>query len=361
MGNRQSNNKRIIYQKIKQKKIAELKGNTSSHFNSTNHYEYWPYYYKNEIIYMDMNWWKNDLLKESRDKMEKIILDEGLQLLLTYDLLIPHEFYVDEKTDIDVNKLLHNIYSIYVHQHDYQIWYPFVKHLIHPVHIIDISRMDAMALKYHTITSIVSSFKQRDRLYLKRLSPEFIKAINQLFETKYCPHHFVKLSDTSGKNERKLKFITNADELLAYLTDNKAFLQTYNNYINRDFLDLKLIVMKWKHIDDKYEFRIFIKNKKLIGISQQKWYDLDCSLKNPKKYKKIVDRIIELCDRLKPVLPYNTYIMDIYYDEVADIANLIEVNSWGMGFAGGSSLFHWINDVDIFHREHNNIYMRFLT
>lgn len=116
--------------------------------------------------------------------------------------------------------------------------------------------------------------------------------------------------------------------------------------------------MPWNEdIDDKYEFRIFVVNKKLTAVSQQnsrKLYhytmeeldDIEYSLNN-----------ISFIDKM----PYSTYIADVFINMDTKICYLIELNVFGASSGAGSALFNWVNDYNILHSHQNNPIFRYLS
>ena len=106
-----------------------------------------------------------------------------------------------------------------------------------------------------------------------------------------------------------------------------------------------IFIQKWNDdiILDK-ELRIFIKNKEIIGISQQDCSKshifLNCTSNN---YIEICNNCNKLWSLIKDKLFYTNCILDVYIDDNLDI-HLIEINPTHSWTGAGSALFEWIND-----------------
>jgi hypothetical protein len=116
---------------------------------------------------------------------------------------------------------------------------------------------------------------------------------------------------------------------------------------------ITLYFLPWVEID--LEFRVFVYNSKITGISQQHWYEVkyvegnNFSYKN--KYEKFVDRVpelIEFCNKTIKLLEkwvnhHPGFTMDIALLKSGEFY-FIEVNGFGAEYSAGSSLFHWRRD-----------------
>jgi hypothetical protein len=102
--------------------------------------------------------------------------------------------------------------------------------------------------------------------------------------------------------------------------------------------------MPWNNnLQERYEFRIFVVNYKLVGASQQNTKQLySYSSKELKMIEKALNNITFLT-----TIPYINYIADVYCHN--GICYLIEVNPFGAHSGAGSSLFHWIDDYKLLH------------
>lgn len=126
---------------------------------------------------------------------------------------------------------------------------------------------------------------------------------------------------------------------------------------------LKYYLLEWKDIDPMKEFRVFIKDRKIIAISQQHLYETN-TLLNSMNTKEIIETITKWTNI---ILDYTNNVVLTKIDHIdsftMDICLLdkpyfIEINSYGYNLSAGSSLFHWIHDQRVFMENHNNIYFR---
>lgn len=118
---------------------------------------------------------------------------------------------------------------------------------------------------------------------------------------------------------------------------------------------ITLYFLPWVEID--LEFRVFVYNGKITGISQQHWYEVkyheeresEKPFKN--RYEKFTERIPEFtgfCNKtVKSLKEWKNhplgFTMDIALLKSGEFY-FIEVNGFGAEYSAGSSLFHWKRD-----------------
>jgi len=158
---------------------------------------------------------------------------------------------------------------------------------------------------------------------------------------------FVKTVRTSGKNDSPLRPLHTPEEVIARLTETKAFWREWTQ--DRP---LSLVMMKWDYtIDHEREFRVFVAKRKVRAISQQKWFGKIEAFGDPTKdYKMSAKRfgraILDGCTQeLLDALPYEDCVLDLWIDEGWKM-HLIETNPGQMWSSSGSSLFR-AEDRDI--------------
>lgn len=110
-----------------------------------------------------------------------------------------------------------------------------------------------------------------------------------------------------------------------------------------------IYIRQWIDIPDWSEFRCFIKNKELIGISQYNYHsgklDVVCDNKDV-----IQEAIIKLCDDIMPILHIDDVVVDVFITTfVVDgvyvwEAKLLEINPFGA--YTDPCLFNWISQGD---------------
>ena len=182
---------------------------------------------------------------------------------------------------------------------------------------------------------------------------------------------FVKLLSSSAKNEQRVVPLYTVQQIIEFITGRVQFLQQdFRNYFKYHFdTPIGVVMMPWNEsIDAKSEFRVFIRNRHLIAISQQAWYTVFHY--TPEEIRTIASSIAELFNQiLRDRLPLPSAILDVTVDFDIQQAYLIEINPWGTWATSGSSLFDWVKDhsiiepnlqVDTSMDAPESIYLRFL-
>jgi hypothetical protein len=158
---------------------------------------------------------------------------------------------------------------------------------------------------------------------------------------------FVKLSQKSPKKgfvkirpcftfRDVMDLITSSKELIKYLN-----IGTESNY---------LILCPYIKLDRKDEYRVFVINNKIKAISQQQCY-------TRYGYRDIIDQmktIIKWFNNINFKYEYATLDVLVVKDECL----LLEINPPGDWGSSGSSLFHWIDDSNIFYNDNDQIVVR---
>lgn len=160
---------------------------------------------------------------------------------------------------------------------------------------------------------------------------------------------FVKLTSSSAKNETKPKPMYTVNDIIDFMTFRQQFLQLdYKNYFEYKFNQSKgIVLMPWNdHIDNRSEFRVFIRNKQLIAISQQCWYNVFHY--TPEELHIIPQSICTMFyTKLRDLLELPSAILDVTVDFKTKQTYLIEINPWATWATSGSALFDWVNDHEI--------------
>ena len=294
-----------------------------SKYNNNNLHQYDPYILKNDTIFIDYYWFES-----LTDYTKKLIYS---RLNGNYELgkvPIPHIIQED-----NTKKMLTTVYQTYLDGFDYNIWYePNIPNGPQNVKMIHISNK----IKKIFIDIFKFNNKYDDNKKLLKLKNKINKCLipNQPY--------FVRLSSTSGKNEKSLKEFYTADQIINHLTSNKLFV--FQEY-ERD-KDTYLILIPWnEYIDPRYEFRIFVIDGKLTGASIQCWYEL---IQHSSDELETFEYALSNIEFLN-VFEYSSFIAEVYIDMDTKICHLIEVNAFGAYCGAGSSLFNWIDDYDLLH------------
>jgi hypothetical protein len=149
--------------------------------------------------------------------------------------------------------------------------------------------------------------------------------------------------------------------------------------INERTTELCYYLLPWlSNVDDNKEFRVFVKNGKVLAISQQHLYQSNSYLQDPTTRDSIVANWCKIIvDYIHSVVVpridhINSYVMDICLLDCEEITPLIhdqdnlqlqpyfiEINPYGKNYGSGSSLFNWITHSHILESpQSDDIYVR---
>jgi len=131
-----------------------------------------------------------------------------------------------------------------------------------------------------------------------------------------------------------------------------------------DSKHIKLYFLPWIEMDEAYEFRIFVHNKRITAISQQNLYKKNKffdSLLPDERTNVITGLIDKIVHYFNDVITKKICLPNYSYDFVFvnDNPYFIEINGFGKEYAAGSALFHWIIDEQILYGTTNDIYFRY--
>lgn len=119
--------------------------------------------------------------------------------------------------------------------------------------------------------------------------------------------------------------------------------------------------MKW---NDK-EFRIFVCDGKITGISQQHLYSVSNWLNtlNDEDIEKMVFKILDFFEKnIQPKLEdIGCYVMDLSLLGSDEIPYFIEIKPFGKDYSSGSSLFQWVIDDKQLNRKTDVIEFRYVS
>jgi hypothetical protein len=271
--------------------------------NNRNVHEYTPYIIGDTNI-IDEEWW-NSLSSQCQDMIKsRTNKSAGDQEAFSSNFIlskvqIPHEFQFDNS-----EKFLGTIYRAYIDSFDYNMWYPYIKNLQNcPKDII----MLEITLELKTL--FVKLYEKQDSWNNHVDDPHLSKFYNELkSKINYDNEYFLRMSSTSGKNEESVKIFTNADDILNHITTIKLFVD--QEYKRRD-KESYIILMPWNYkIESRYEFRIFVVNNILTGVSQQNRYDL---YNYTTEELEMIEMALNNISFLK-LCPYSTYVGDVFVD-----------------------------------------------
>jgi hypothetical protein len=136
--------------------------------------------------------------------------------------------------------------------------------------------------------------------------------------------------------------------------------------IDKSTESIKLFLLPWIKFEYMNEFRVFVFQNRITGISQQNLYESNYILnkltENDRKIQinKYIDIITKYFEEKikKSIIHMESYTFDfIIKDDLSPY--LVEFNPFGKDQASGSSLFHWIIDEDKLYNRENVIYFRY--
>ena len=288
-------------------------------YNTNNVHEYDPYIYKNNKsgVILDREWFALDIPKQAQETIVKKLRENNIDYELGV-VKVPH--------DVHEGPAMNIIYYSYIQSFDYHHWYNARLPLSPPgVKLYTLTKQEKEDLAQVSIEQINGKYEQ-----LKDKCPDLVKWLS----TMTFPV-FVRLSGTSGKNEKKLKPLKSPDDVLHFLTSNKLFLQREYNMEKRT----DVIVMPWNNnITTRSEFRIFRYRGSVTCVSQQHWATL---FQYTTEEVKIMQDAI--CDANFEGYP-ETMTADVYVDFNNSTCHLIEANPFGAHCGAGSALFNWVED-----------------
>jgi hypothetical protein len=291
-------------------------------FNNGGLLEYAPYELDNDSsLIIDKEWFES--LTDSIKSWINTRLSGNYTL---GDVHIPHA--PDKDTP---DKKLLQVYQSYLDGFDYHVWYnPDIPFGPKNVRLIQIPKETKKALL------------NKDETQLATLKGEIDECIHKGTSTSY----FIRLSSTSGKNEKPVRPFTNSQDIISHLLSMKIF---ESREYERENKDTYLIIMPWlTHIDPRFEFRIFVVNNKLTAASPQYWFEHHQHTSDELEAFEYALKNIKFINNA----PYNTFVADVHINVETKTCHLIELNPFGAHSGAGASFFNWCDDYDLLHGLH---------
>eukprot|EP01083_Nonionella_stella_P068415 181594_1 len=287
-----------------------------------------------------------------------------------------------------------HLYFAEITNYDLEVWYealcqknrdytPYSKYIK-----LESDELDALQKLYQS-HRFQSSLKPEVNNVLSRLTRKWNRCINQFteelahddqfnHEVFLADEYFVKLSTRSPKdgtgvnpktypntsrverillmmNKMKIKQSAQITELIqrsARVHDDIGF---YHRYTIAFTHPLNLILRSFfKRLNPMFEFRCFIKDKRLNAISQYLCYDVFEELHDVALLRTLRDKIVSFHKEVKDVLPYLDCVMDVFVDIESMNVYIVEINPFGAGSSSGSALFEWKTDYDLLYGNAQN-------
>ena len=315
------------------KKIIPLVCNTS------NHTEYQPWIFKNNLVTFDKDWYDNFTTQEFKNDITELLNRKNINIEFNV-VTVPHEPRELTNVHLDIYKLLNN-------QYDFDKYYDKLNRKCIIVKINNIVREELIRISKILIIS-GRSLSDSDITELCETVPGFIYDLRIGMKEFSGFEVFVKTVVTSGKNDGFISPCSTYVDVLKWLTNN---ILIYRNLV-RPEISTDLILQKW--IDIKYEFRVFVFKSKVTAISQQKWYE-------PINIR--MDLLISLTEKILNAdyswIPTGSGVVDVCFINNGKMdLHMIECNPWGNFLSSGSSLFSWIDDYDILYGKNSECVVR---
>lgn len=301
--------------------------------NSNNHVNYAPFNASNEV---DIVWW------ESLNVAQQAAISSEQRPRLG-QISVPHE----TKVTPDFMK----IYWAYIHSFDYHCWFDAVKDFLPvetTVHLL--SPNDRHILKEMATRRIL---RGRDVSHMEIYGDLSSNLLLSLRDALQGPA-FVRLSTSSGKNDRPVRPVSSVSELLNYICESPR--------LQADLAENKtcaLVTMPWLEIHPKTEFRVFVYKKRVTCVSQQHWFR-NVGLTDATMTAATLNINDWFEASFKLTLPFTDSILDVWIDS-GGMVHLIEINPFGAWASSGSSLFHWVQDYTKLHNIDGAIHAAFVS
>jgi hypothetical protein len=177
---------------------------------------------------------------------------------------------------------------------------------------------------------------------------EFIQTLNDQYKNIFNNRKYHIRTDHHSLKSSKfgLIFYDNFYDIIISLITCS---ETHVGFLLKDQI-INLYFIDWVQIDKFKEFRVFIKDYKIMAISQQYIYE-------PNKWfqHKSIPFMTEQMNKIIKYFDQNikNKLMDISISDTSlDIAfvndnlYMIELNPFGKEYSSGSALFNWIDDYD---------------
>ncbi|SCV99820.1 LAFE_0B03224g1_1 [Lachancea fermentati] len=124
-----------------------------------------------------------------------------------------------------------------------------------------------------------------------------------------------------------------------YITHDldSAFDECEDKHEGEKYVEPELILRSWFNINPALEFRVFVKNKKVVGVSQRdlNYYDYLEPLKDT--FKDLIDEFIE--DVAVPTFPDHSFVCDLYIPRPFEKVWVVDFNPFAR--KTDSLLFSW--------------------
>lgn len=282
-------------------------------YNNNNEHEYDPYVIAEDghTLIIDPTWWQSLTPGMQRQIQSRTSFE-------LREVTVPHPShpYTNDKLGI--------VYRAYLEGFDYQHWYSTG---------IPNGPRNAILLQISTVA--------KKELSARQPSVGVDALRQQLLNVCDGKEFFVRLSGTSGKNEKAVRPFKNAEDIIKHLMSVELFRP---REFDRD-KDTFIILIPWNEsIDPRCEFRIFVVNGKLTAASPQRYWELH---QHSSEELEAFEHALKNIEFIGTSIPYSTFVADVYIDVASSTCHLIELNPFGAHCGAGASFFNWIDDYAV--------------
>ena len=331
--------------------------------------EYTPYIIDEKGDTMiDYKWW------ESLTPYIKNLIINRTRTFILGNVNIPHNEQHDAENDVNKEKPLTTLFQSYLDGFDYNVWYEKeINQYAKNVEIIYLNTHEKNVLLEISERGIEAITNLNDKMAISNIKESIKKSLETIknksdqssskqssCEQMKSSTFFVRLSGTSGKNEKPVQ---------EYYSEHNIFqhLVTCDLFRGREYKRDKqvcIIIMPFnENIESKYEFRMFIINNKLVAVCQQKWWEL---FNYSSEELDIFEDLFHTLEKeyIAVNQKYKSYILDVYVNIFENRCDIIEINPFGAHCGAGSGLFNWVDDYDLLNKlneDTNDVEFRYLS
>lgn len=240
--------------------------------------------------------------------------------------------------DSPVRKRFFIVYNTFLEWYNSYNWSHVLSRPIRNVAYTDSEKKNMIEISKVMIPGLRYNFSTEQTESLSDLIERLDEAINICGDIDKCNGCFIKLASGSVKHDYPIEEIFTGKRALEHLLPSKRVFRNIN--------DGYILVQPWNdNIKLFREFRVFIEDNKVIGITQQAIYEIyqECITIYSKMTQEIVEQAQKLWDNIKDMLEYQDATLDVWLNSNNEM-DLIEINAYGGWSAAGSGWFDWEND-----------------
>ncbi len=229
------------------------------------------------------------------------------------------------------------VYNTMINWYDAQFW----------AHCNDSKIITLSPLELFELKQLCIVYDQMNIMLLQNLSAEFRARLASYVTDNPIDGYFVKLGLSSTKHDFAPYPVHTIDGILAQIIESQKL---RNIIYSTSTLPCTIILTPWDtDITMGNEFRVFVEDGKVVGMSQQSLYDVHPMAKYCiQNTDEILSRVQMLWDNIYCQLgnkfKYIDAVLDIYITTESLVPKLIEINPIGVWGPAGSGLFCWCTD-----------------